>query len=132
MIIFIGPVLMVVTKVHEIDYKRIIYVPFIFCCILLFIISQQILQSELGIIDLRNDNFLNPNYRNPSFIWGPTNDAAIFIEIFTPNFFKKVPYGPFKGQEKFWPFFLDASCHFYLFFNYSLYVLFLCPKRYHK
>jgi hypothetical protein len=105
MIILIAPLLMVLLKVHKLDYKRIWKMPFIMCAVLMFIMVQQIIQSELGIIDLRNADFSDINYPNPSLIWGPgDSDLAMLFTIFTPNFFKVVPFGEFAGQIKYWPF----------------------------
>ena len=36
-------------------------------------------QAELGITNLRNDNFFDINLRNPSLIWGPTDDLVFTI-----------------------------------------------------
>jgi uncharacterized membrane protein YwaF len=105
-ILFAVPFLMVVLKIHRPDYKRILYTPLIMLSYYIMIIFQQVIQSELGFVPLRSGDFFNPNYRNNSFIWGPGNDelAALF-KIFTPKFLKTVPYGPYVGQIKYWPFF---------------------------
>lgn len=104
-IIIIAPLLMVSLKLHTISYRRIWAMPLIICAYLLFIMVQNVLQSELGIINLRNGDFFNPNYHNPSLVWGPTDGVAIVFKIFTPGFMKVVPYGPYQGELKFWPFF---------------------------
>ena len=75
---------------------------------MLFIILNQIFQSELGFIPLRNQAaFFDINYKNSSYIWGPgTNDAiGSFLAIFTPKLFRTVPIGEFAGQTKYWPWF---------------------------
>ena len=68
---------------------------------------NQLFQSELGFIPLRNSDFFDIGYKNSSYIWGPgTNDAiGDFLALFTPEFFRTVPVGEFKGQEKYWPWF---------------------------
>lgn len=104
-IIIIAPLLMVSLKLHTISYRRIWAMPLIICAYLLFMMVQNVLQSELGIINLRNGDFFNPNYHNPSLVWGPTDGVAIVFKIFTPGFMKVVPYGPYQGELKFWPFF---------------------------
>lgn len=114
-IIIAAPLLMVLLKVHTLDYKRIWKMPFIISGFLLFIICNQVLQSELGIIDLRSDDFFNPNYRNPSLIWGPTDDLAVLFTWLTPDFFKIVPVGEFAGQIKYWPFFYLLPAIFFYF-----------------
>ncbi|MGN0961679.1 MAG: hypothetical protein ACI4PF_05755 [Christensenellales bacterium] len=105
LIIIAVPLLMVLLKVHKLNFKRIWKIPFCVMAMLLFIICNQVLQSELGIISLRNDNMLDINYSNPSLIWGPTDDVAVIFSWLTPNFMKTVPFGAYAGQEKYWPFF---------------------------
>ncbi len=104
-IIIAIPMLTVLLKLHKLDVKRIWKTPICVCAVLLFIICNQILQSELGIIPLRKDDMLNVSFHNPSLIWGPTDDVAVFFSWFTPSFMKTVPAGPYAGQEKYWPFF---------------------------
>lgn len=104
-IIFAVPILTLLLKLHTLDLKRIWKIPICVCAMLLFIICNQILQSELGIIPLRNDDMLNVNFRNPSLIWGPTDDVAIIFSWLTPDFMKTVPVGAYAGQVKYWPFF---------------------------
>ena len=104
-IIIAVPMLTVLLKLHKLNLSRIWKTPICMCAMLLFIICNQVLQSELGIIALRNDDMLNVNFRNPSLIWGPTDDVAILFSWLTPNFMKTVPFGAYAGQEKYWPFF---------------------------
>ncbi len=104
-IIIAVPMLMLLLKLHKLDVKRIWKTPICVCAMLLFIICNQVLQSELGIIPLRNDDMLNVNFRNPSLIWGPTDGVAVIFSYLTPSFMKTVPVGAYAGQEKYWPFF---------------------------
>ena len=104
-IIIAVPMLTVLLKLHKLDVKRIWKMPICMCAMLLFIICNQVLQSELGIIPLRNGDMLNINFRNPSLIWGPTDDVAVLFSWLTPPFMKKIPVGEYAGQEKYWPFF---------------------------
>ena len=99
------PILTVLFKLHTLDVRRIPKVPLWICAMLLFIICNQVLQSELGIIPLRDGDMLDVNFRNPSLIWGPTDDVAVLFSWLTPSFMKTVPVGPYAGQEKYWPFF---------------------------
>lgn len=105
-ILWIVPMLMVTLKLHTISYKRIFSAPIGLLVIMLFIMLNQILQSELGFVSLRNQDFLDINYRNNSFIWGPGDHslAQIFV-FFCPQCFRVVPVGEFAGQQKFWPWF---------------------------
>ena len=99
------PMLTVLLKLHKLDVKRIWKTPICVSAMLLFIICNQVLQSELGIIPLRDDDMLTVNFRNPSLIWGPTDGVAVIFSWLTPSFMKTIPVGPYAGQEKYWPFF---------------------------
>jgi hypothetical protein len=70
-----------------------------------FIVLNQILQSELGYIALRDSNFFDINYKNSSMIWGPQDSIGEFLSHFCPNIFKTVPVGPYEGEIKYWPIF---------------------------
>ncbi len=104
-IIFAVPLLTLLLGIHKLDLKRIWKTPICVSAMLLFIICNQILQSELGIIPLRNQDIYNINFRNPSLIWGPTDGVAVIFSWLTPNFMKTIPFGEFAGQPKYWPFF---------------------------
>lgn len=102
------PLLMVLLGHHKLSYKRIMSAPTGLLLLMLFIMLNQIFQSELGFIPLRDrGNFFGIDYKNTSYIWGPgTNDAiGDFLALFTPDFFKTVPVGEFAGQIKYWPWF---------------------------
>lgn len=102
------PLLMVLFGHHKPSYKRIFSAPTGLLLLMLFIMLNQIFQSELGFIPLRDrDNFFGIDYKNTSYIWGPgTNDAiGDFLALFTPKFFRTVPVGEFAGHIKYWPWF---------------------------
>lgn len=102
------PLLMVLLGYHKLSYKRILTAPTGLLLLMLFIMLNQIFQSELGFIPLRDrENFFGIDYKNTSYIWGPgTNDAiGEFLAWFTPPVFKTVPVGEFAGQIKYWPWF---------------------------
>lgn len=103
------PLLSVLFGHHKPSYKRVVLTPTTgLLLVMLFIMLNQLFQSELGFIPLRNQNeFFDIGYKNSSYIWGPGTDDAIgnFLAIFTPKFFKTVPVGEFAGQEKYWPWF---------------------------
>ena len=102
------PLLMVLLGHHKLSYKRILVAPTGLLLLMLFIMLNQIFQSELGFIPLRDrENFFAIDYKNTSYIWGPgTNDAiGEFLAWFTPPVFKTVPVGEFAGQIKYWPWF---------------------------
>ena len=101
------PLLMVLFKHHELSYKRILCAPTGLLLLMLFIMLNQIFQSELGFIPLRSDDMFDINYKNSSYIWGPGSDDAIgqFLAIFCPKYFTHIPVGQYAGQEKYWPWF---------------------------
>ena len=102
------PLLMVMLGHHKLSYKRVLSAPTGLLLLMLFIMLNQIFQSELGFIPLRDqENFFGIGYKNTSYIWGPGENDAIgnFLAIFTPNFFRTVPVGEFAGQVKYWPWF---------------------------
>ena len=102
------PLLMVLLKHHKLSYKRVLAAPTGLLIVMLYIIVNQIFQSELGFIPLRDQGeFFDIGYKNSSYIWGPGTDDAIgnFLAIFTPKIFKTIPVGEFAGQEKYWPWF---------------------------
>lgn len=102
------PLLMVLFGHHKLSYKRIFSAPTGLLLLMLFIMLNQIFQSELGFIPLRDrGNFFGIDYKNTSYIWGPGENDAIgnFLALFTPDFFKIVPVGEFAGQVKYWPWF---------------------------
>ena len=104
-IIIAGPMLTILLGLHKLDIKRIWRIPICVSAMLLFIICNQVLQAELGIIALRDANMFEVNWHNPSLIWGPTDGVAVLFSWLTPNFMKTIPFGEFAGQEKYWPFF---------------------------
>ena len=101
------PLLTVLLGHHTLSYKRVLSAPVGLLALMLFIMLNQIFQSELGFIPLRGEDMLNINYKNTSYIWGPgTNDAiGTFLSWFCPDFFKTIPVGAYAGQEKYWPWF---------------------------
>lgn len=109
------PLLMVVFKLHTLNYRRVLFVPTYLLVVMGFIILNQVLQAELGFIPLRNDNFFDINYKNSSMIWGPSGGIGEFLGMFCPSFFKYVPVGINAGELKYWPWFwLIFPCYIIL------------------
>ncbi len=102
-ILFAVPLLMVLLKVHELDYKRVWIAPVGLLGVMLFIMLNQVLQSELGFVSLRGDDIFDIGYKNTSYIWGPDDDIGRILAIFCPKIFTKIPVGEFAGQTKYWP-----------------------------
>lgn len=134
MLIIIAPLLMVTLKLHTVSYKRIWAMPLWIAVYLLFIMVQNVLQSEMGIIYFRSNDFFNPNFHNPSFVWGPNDEDGQLSElsklfsVFTPNFMKIVPFGPYKGEPKFWPFFWLLPGAFIYFWGFPLVFNLVIPE----
>lgn len=101
------PLLMVLLKQHVLSYRRILAAPIGLLLLMLFIMLNQVFQSELGFIPLRDDNMLEVNFKNSSYIWGPDLPDGIgsFLAKLCPDVFKTIPVGQYRGQEKFWPWF---------------------------
>ena len=101
------PLLMVLWKHHTLSYKRVWVAPVGLLLLMLFIILNQIFQSELGFIPLRGNDIFAIGYKNTSYIWGPGENDAIghFLASFCPDFLKTIPVGEFAGQTKYWPWF---------------------------
>ena len=99
------PMLMVVLKLHTISYRRVWATPVIFLLVMLFIMLNQIFQSELGFIGLRGDDIHAIPYINNSLIWGPDGNISKLIEWACPDLFKTIPIGPHAGEPKYWPWF---------------------------
>ena len=102
------PLLMVMLGLHKPSWKRVLAAPIGLLQLMLFIILNQVLMSELGFVPLHSQqDFLAIGYKNTSYIWGPGENDAIgsFFALFTPEFLKTVPVGEYAGQEKYWPWF---------------------------
>ncbi|MDD4244368.1 MAG: hypothetical protein PHG08_08695 [Bacilli bacterium] len=120
MAVAIAPLLMVVTKIHRVNYHRIWKVPFVLLIVLCIIILNEVMMMELGFVSLRNGDFLHPNYRNPSLVFGPPKEiegTALlkFILMWTPKVFMAIPVGEMAGQTKYWPI-LWVAFPLYVFF----------------
>lgn len=99
------PLLMVLLNLHKLDYHRVWSTPISFLMVMLFIMLNQIFQSELGFIPLRGDDIHNITYINNSLIWGPDGHISKLIEWACPSIFKTIPVGPHQGETKYWPWF---------------------------
>ena len=101
------PLLMVLFKQHRLSYRRILSAPIGLLILMLFIILNQIFQSELGFIPLRGTDIFDTHYKNSSYIWGPGKNDAIgsFLSYLCPNIFKRIPVGQYAGMVKHWPWF---------------------------
>lgn len=107
MLIFIVPFYMVMCNLHELSLKRIFAFPLMFMLVLVIITANEIILIESGFVGMRNSDFLNPNYRNSSFVYGPTSEfreiVDTFIDWMVPKPFKTVMVGEYKGSNKYTP-----------------------------
>ena len=101
------PLLMLLLGHHKLSYKRLLSAPVGLLLLMLFIMLNQIFQSELGYIPLRGNDLFAIAYKNTSYIWGPGENDAIgtFFTWFCPDFFRTIPVGEYAGQTKYWPWF---------------------------
>jgi hypothetical protein len=105
-IIFLAPLLMVVTKQHTLNYHRILKVPFMFILILGIILVNEVILIGTGFVESDMADLFDPNTRNASFIFGPTDqfqNAIGILTIFVPKLMLTVPIGPNAGKELYWP-----------------------------
>lgn len=99
------PLLMLLWGHHQLSWKRILVAPVGLLLLMLFIILNQIFQSELGFIGLRGDDIHSIPYINNSLIWGPDGSISKLLDWACPDFFKTIPVGPHAGEPKYWPWF---------------------------
>lgn len=107
-LLFIVPFYMVVFGIHELDIKRVPLFPLVFLVVECLILANEVILMEAGFVDFRgNVGFMDYNYRNSNFIFGPTPDlqelSDKIIDPLVPNLFKTVPVGPHQGETKYLP-----------------------------
>ena len=104
MIIWIVPLLMVMLKVHTLDYKRILKVPLVAYIILCVILANEVLLTGIGF--LHGDYLFSNEIRNAALIFGPNPDIAFVGKLFlplTPELFTIIPVGENAGTTFYWP-----------------------------
>lgn len=116
----VAPLLIVITKIHSVNYHNIWKTAFVLYLVLGIIIVNEVILMELGFVSLRGDNLLSPDYRNPSLIFGPPVEIIgtpllKVITFWTPKVFLKIPVGELAGEAKYWPFFWLAIPSFVYF-----------------
>ena len=103
-IIWVVPLLMVMLKLHTLDYKRIFKVPFMFYLVLCVILANEVMLTGAGFIHI--DYLFNSSIRNAAMIFGPHPEVAPLGRLFlalTPKLFQTVPVGPNAGAVFYWP-----------------------------
>ncbi len=101
LMLFAVPVMMLIFKIHTLDYRRIFYMPLWLLAVCAFCMLNQVIQSELGFIPLRSSDIFDIHYKNSSLIWGPPD--IDFIRYAVPKFMRTIPFGEHAGEPKYWP-----------------------------
>jgi len=103
-IIWVVPLLMVLLKLHTLEYKRIVKLPFLMYFVLCIILVNEVILIGAGFVHI-NHLFSN-EIRNSALIFGPLAEIEFIGILFThltPNFFLTVPIGPNAGAVYYWP-----------------------------
>jgi len=103
-LLWVGPLLMVVLKLHTLDYKRIIKVPFLVYLILSVILANEVMLIGAGFVPY--EHLFSTYIRNHTLIFGPLPDVEFLGALFntlTPEVFTTVPIGPRAGEMFYWP-----------------------------
>lgn len=108
MILFIVPFYMVFFGIHDLDIKRVPLFPLTFLVVECLILANEVILMEAGFVDFRGKvDFLEYNYRNSNFIFGPTEElkeiSDKIVEPLVPDMFKTVGAGTYIGKEKYVP-----------------------------
>ena len=117
-LLFIVPFYMVFFGIHDLNIKRVPLFPLVFIGVLCLILANEVILMEIGLVEFRSNSFLNYNYRNTSFIFGPIEEfeefSESFIEPLVPSVFKTVADGTYTGSEKYIPIlWLAVPCFIY-------------------
>jgi len=103
-LIWVIPLLMVMLKVHTLEYKRILKVPIIAIAVLCLILINEVILTGLGFV--RADVLFSYEIRNAALIFGPNPDIAFVGTMFlplTPTMFTTIPFGVYAGSTFYWP-----------------------------
>jgi len=98
------PMLMVLLKLHTLDYRRIPKVPFLAYFTLCIILVNEIILIGTGFVHI-NHLFSN-EIRNSALIFGPLREVELvgrFFTALTPELFLTIPIGPNAGATFYWP-----------------------------
>ena len=97
-VLWVVPVLMVVLRLHRLDYRRIIFTPLIYILDLVVIVFNEVMLVALGFEEARY--LLSVNIGNGGLAFGPYTDlegtgALNFLLAFVPPFFKPTAENPY-------------------------------------
>ncbi|MCL2800388.1 MAG: hypothetical protein FWD28_01335 [Treponema sp.] len=103
-LLWVVPLLMVMLKLHTLDYKRIFKFPFLLYLTLCIILVNEVILTGAGFIHIRH--LYSNEVRNSSMIFGPLVEVEFIGKLFTaltPKLFLTVPIGPNAGTPYYWP-----------------------------
>jgi hypothetical protein len=103
-LLWVVPLLMVLLKLHTLDYKRIVKVPLLVYLVLGIILVNEVILAGAGFV--RIDYFYSYELRNSSLIFGPQAAVEFLGGLFlplTPQIFTTVPVGANAGDVYYWP-----------------------------
>ena len=103
-LLWVVPLLMVILKLHTLEYKRIIKIPFLMYFTLCIILVNEVILTGAGFVHLRH--LFSSEFRNSSFIFGPLEEVSLIGKLFiplTPKLFTTVPVGINAGNAFYWP-----------------------------
>ena len=103
-LMWVIPLLMVLLRLHTLDYKRIIKVPFLCYFVLCIILANEIVLTGAGFVHI--SHLYSNEIRNSSLIFGPLAEVeflGILFTALTPKLFLTVPIGVNAGAVYYWP-----------------------------
>ncbi|MCL2413886.1 MAG: hypothetical protein FWC94_01345 [Bacteroidales bacterium] len=103
-LIWIVPLLMVLLKLHTLDYKRIIKVPLLVYAVLCIILVNEVILIGTGLVNI--NTLFSYEIRNAAMIFGPLPEDLFIGKLFiflTPDLFLTMPIGPNAGDPFYWP-----------------------------
>ena len=103
-LLWVVPTLMVILKLHTLDYKRIWKAALLAVVVLFIVFINEVILTGLGFV--RADLLFSHEYRNTSLIFGPMKELGPVNDLllaFTPSLFTTVPVGPNAGETFYWP-----------------------------
>ena len=130
-ILCIVPLLMVLLKLHELDYKRTPKIPFLFFATLCIILVNEIILIGAGFVHI--SHLFSNEIRNSALIFGPLADVgfgSMLLTALTPAIFRTVPVGANAGAVFYWPI-IWLVIPMYIYF-FAATVLMSLPFEYKK
>ena len=130
-IIWVVPLLMVMLKLHTLDYRRIFKVPLLAYFTLCIILVNEIILTGAGFVSM--SHLYSHEIRNSALIFGPLPDVAFVGDLFkllTPELFTTVPVGPNAGALYYWPI-VWLVIPFYIYFT-AVSLLFALPFEHRR